>query len=168
MNFDTPKVVCGICNGKGGFKKLKQDYLDTNWIDCAYCQGYGFVDDTSTQEKVLEHLIYNKYKTKIISLFSKFGKVKVVTSESEKTDMFVRIFPYERKIWTTLVKHMLKFAHYHEKIDIYPKQAFYYTDDDEHYIDWELHIFMHSLEDLDGLFDLIRLYNDSIGGKYIG
>jgi hypothetical protein len=162
MDFKTPKVVCGVCNGKGGFRKLKDNFLDTNWIDCAYCEGYGFVDDTTTEEEVTTHLTYNRYKTKLESSFSILGELKVVTSESEKTDMFVKILPYNRKNWTTLIKHILKFSHHHDKIKVLPKQAFYHTDDETHYIDWELHITMHTLEDLDGLLELVRMYNDTL------
>lgn len=167
MDFSTPKVVCGVCNGKGGFRKLKDNFLDTNWIDCAYCQGYGFVDDTTTEEEVITHLTYNHYKTNLESVFNILGEVKLVTSESETTDMFLRIVPYNRKNWTTLVKHMIKFAHHNGKVQMFPKMAFYYTDDESHYSDWELHITMHALEDLDGLLELIRVYNDTlaVGGE---
>lgn len=167
MDFNTPKSICGVCNGKGGFKKLKDNAFDTNWIDCAYCEGYGFIDDTSTEEEVEHNLIYNKYRNNLILQLCRLGEIELCTSECEGKDMFIRILPSDRKKWTTLIKHLLKFSYYSEKVSILPKQVFYHTENDNHYIDWELHITTHELSDLEGIIELVQVYNDTVsyGGR---
>jgi hypothetical protein len=169
MDFDTPKVTCPVCNGKGGFRRLKQDFLDSNWTDCAYCEGYGFVEDTSTEEEVTSHLLYNRYKTKLILELQKLGQVILCTSEHEGKDMFVQFLPFnreatDRKKWTTLVKHILKFAKHNEKVSVTPKHVFHITDDDEIFVDWELYITTHELKDMEGLIEVIKFYNETIAG----
>jgi hypothetical protein len=88
--------------------------------------------------------------------------------------MFIRFSPFnkepsDRKKWTALVKHLLKFSKHSEKVKVYPKQAFHPSDDDNGYdgfnIDWELHITTHELKDLESLIEVMKFYNDTIGGN---
>jgi hypothetical protein len=170
-------VVCPVCNGKGGFRKLKNDYLDSNWTECAYCDSYGFVDDTSTEEEVSSHLLYNRYKTQLTVQLSILGDIITCTSEHEGHDMFIRILPFnrepsDRKKWTTLIKHLLKFSENSEKVNVFPKQAFYPNSEEYgagYVVDWELHITTHELKDLEGLVEVIKFYNETVNGgtKYL-
>src|SRR5437763_16315201 len=177
MDFTKPKVACPVCSGKGGFRKLKQDYLDSNWTECAYCNSYGFVDDNTTEEEVNSHLLYNRYKTKITIQLAKLGDVITCTSEHKGHDMFIRFLPFnrepsDRKKWTTLIKHLLKFSENSKSVKVHPKQAFHPSSEEYGQgfaIDWELHITTHELQDLESLIELIKFYNETVdgGAKYL-
>jgi hypothetical protein len=156
MDLSTPKVVCGVCHGKGGFRKLKKDFLDTNWNDCPYCEGYGFVDDNTTEDECQEVLIYNRYRNNLILELQMLGDVKVCNLD------YVEIIPFDRKRWTALLKHIMKFSYHNENVNVDVKHSFYYKGEEELETKWELHIHKHKLEDIQGLIDLIKFYNDTI------
>jgi hypothetical protein len=153
MDFTTPKAVCGVCHGKGGFRKLKKDYLDSNWIDCMYCEGYGFVDDKTSEDECRNELVCNRYRNNLMLQLQELGDVKVCSLD------YVEVIPFDRKKWTALLKHIMKFAFHSEKVNIDIKHAFYYQGDDELATKWELHIHTHKMEDIEGLIDLIKFYN---------
>lgn len=154
------KVVCSVCGGKGGFSKSKNHALDSNWNDCLYCEGYGFTDETSTDSECREFLQYVKHRNSILGELANLGEVSIISTENIGKDLYVKIVPIVRNRWVELVKTMLKFAHYSETISITPKQSFYYTELGKHHTYWELHIDMHSFKDLEGLTDLLKMYNN--------
>lgn len=162
MDFTTPKVACGVCHGKGGFKKLKKDYLDPNWIDCLYCEGYGFVEDKTTEEECREELIRNRYRNNLVLEFQILGDVKVCNLD------YVKVSPFDRKKWTALLKHIMKFSYHSEKINIDIKHCFYYKGEEELETTWELDIHTKELQDIEGLIELLKFFNDTVGGSNDG
>lgn len=159
MDFTTPKAVCSVCHGKGGFRKLKKDFLDTNWIDCPYCEGYGFVDDKTNEAECRTELVYNRYRNNLILELQMLGDVKVCNLD------YVKIEPFDRKKWTSLLKHIMKFSYHSEKVNIDIKHCFYYQGEEELVTNWELYIHMQETEDIVGFIELLKFYNDSIGGR---
>lgn len=160
MDFNKPKMVCGVCHGKGGFRKLKKDFLDTNWIDCPYCDGYGFVDDNTTEEECRDDLIQNRYRNKLVLELQMLGDVKVCNLE------YVKIVTQDRKRFSQLLKHLMKFSYHSETIKIEIKRTFYLDENEEQADYWEFFIKTNKITDLDGLIEMLGFYNDSvIGGK---
>jgi hypothetical protein len=156
------KVACPVCTGKGGFRKLKQDYLDTNWVDCAYCDGYGFVEDTMTEDDARDFLTFSNYRNKIINELSPVGDVKVLSSEHLGKDMYIQVVPTNKKVWIPFLKMLNKFSAYSVSLTATPKQVFFYDKDkDTHHYYLELYITTDSLQALDGFIELIQLFNDT-------
>lgn len=156
MDFNKPKMVCGVCHGKGGFRKLKKDFLDTNWIDCPYCDGYGFVDDNTTEEECRDDLLYNRYRNNLILELQMLGNVETCNLE------YIRMAPFDRKQWTTLLKHIMKFSFHSEKVNVDIKHCFYYKGEEELATNWELIISTQEIKDIEGLIELLRFYNQTL------
>jgi predicted metal-binding protein len=157
--MSTTKVACGVCSGKGGFRKIKEHMLDTNWIDCVYCDGYGFVEEKESPHEA-DFQKFDEYRDKIEEELEVMADVHVVSTDTLGKDLYVKINPHERKYWVELVKTMLKYAHYSSRVTITPKQVFYFTDEHENKMYWELFITTTSIHDLDGVVDLLKMYND--------
>ncbi|MER2007929.1 MAG: hypothetical protein ABS939_10830 [Psychrobacillus sp.] len=157
-------ITCPVCGGKGGFRKIKKDMYDTNWTDCLYCNRYGFIEDKTSEDECRDYLIYENYKSKIINELSNVASVDTYISDIIGKDLYIKISvePKERNKWVNLVKTLLKFSHYSKTVDIIPKQVFFYTEEGNHHIYWELNISMLSLKDLEGLYDIIKMYNTTL------
>jgi hypothetical protein len=158
---EKEKVICALCHGKGGFKKAKKDHLDSNWIDCGYCEGYGFVEETTTEVEEEEFLTYNKYKNTLTLQLCKLGEIKIIETNDLGKDLYIKIMPHKRNHWVGLIKYLLKFAYYSERVNILPKQAFHF-DGEHNFIHWELYITTQELSDFDGILEVIRLYNETV------
>jgi hypothetical protein len=164
METVTPyNVACPVCHGKGGFRKVKQDFLDSNWTDCGYCEGYGFVKEVMTEEECRESLEFLSYKNKIVGELFAIADVKVMSAKNIGEDLYIKVVPHKRSDWIELVKMLLKFAHHSERVSIQVKQVFNHREKDDkssYYMFWELEILMNSLDDLDGIIDLLVMYNE--------
>lgn len=162
MDFTTPKTICAVCHGKGGFRKLKKDYLDTNWIDCGYCEGYGFVDDKSTTSEVKNNLLHNRFRSRLAIHLQILGTVKVCNLD------YVKIEPFDRKTWSAFIKHVVKFSHHSDNVKVNVKQDFGCNDEGDIQVFWELGISTKELKDIESFIELVKFYNEMTGGsKYV-
>lgn len=156
------KVACMVCGGKGGFRKPKQDFLDTNWVDCLYCDGYGFIEDTMTNDDAKDFLTFSNYRTRIINEMAPVGDVKILSSEILGKDMYIQVVPTNKKVWIPFLKMLNKFSAYSETFTATPKQVFFYDkEDNAHHYYLELYIATESLRALDGFIELIQLFNET-------
>lgn len=163
MDFSVPKVVCGVCHGKGGFRKLKKDFLDINWIDCPYCEGYGFVDDNTTYDECKQHLLYDKYKNYLTLEFQLLGNVKVFTSETEERDIYLRLSPFNGRKFSQLLKHLLKYSLHSDTVNIMAKRVFILENEEDGISDdCELFITLNKITDLDGVLELVKFFNEIV------
>lgn len=159
---NKPKVICGVCNGKGGWSKEKKNPIDDNWIDCGYCDGYGFHNDSETSlNKYESHILnYNRYKKIITELLQDtICSVTEFTTDDMGQTLRLRIVPYGKTMFSQFTEYLLKVSAYSQRVDIELNQKFYY--DLKHkscFYYWELVIRPKELSDLDGIVDVIRLW----------
>jgi hypothetical protein len=159
--METTKVACPVCSGKGGFRKQKKDFLDSNWTDCIYCEGYGFVDEMVEEEDARDFLKYSNYRSKLHSELSSIGEVTAISCDTIGKDLLVQIVPKKKNVWVPFLKTLTKFSAYNNSLTAVPKQVFFYNKAKEsHHYFIEVDITMESLSCLDGLIELIKVYNE--------
>lgn len=143
-------------------RNKKKDVFDSNWTDCLYCNCYGFIDETMTEDECRDYLVFENHKKKILNELNGLADVQTIYTDVLGKDIYIKAVPYSRGTWVSLIKSMLKFAHYNDNISVVPKQAFYYTDEGNHFVYWELFITTNSLSDLEGLIELLIMYNSTL------
>lgn len=150
--------ACVVCHGKGGFKKVKNDFLDSNWTDCLFCDGYGFIKDSDIPVEDLS--AFEKFRTGVIKELEGIAEFNDFYCSDEKGNniyISIDVKPTERNKWVGLVKTLLRYAYYSETSTILPRQVFYFTGDN-YRIHWEFDITVNSKYDLSGILDVIRMY----------
>jgi hypothetical protein len=162
METNTKFVVCYVCGGKGGWKKDKRTPLDSNWVDCPYCDGYGFIKEDAEQKnnEALIHT-YNHYKKIITELLTdEICSVQSFTTEDMGKTIVIKIIPYDKKTFQEFVSYLLKFGAYSKtlKVDMIQKHIFD-KKTNKFYPSWELVLYPDNLEALDGFIDLIKLWD---------
>jgi hypothetical protein len=160
------KVICGVCNGKGGWKKDVSSPVDDNWNQCPYCDGYGFLDDTNGDDKRKEaHILkYNHYKKLITELLSDSicSITNFTTDDSGKT-IKIRVAPYNKTAFTQFAEYVLKIGHYSSKINIRLSQQYFFDEKfGKCFFYWELILEPDDLSDMDGFVDAIKIWKKVI------
>jgi len=147
----VPKVICGVCHGKGGFKNA-----DVGWVDCLYCDKYGFVDDHAKEHECREDLLYNKYRNALVSQLQILGTVKVCSLS------YIKIDPFDKRKWVSFLKSVLKYSHHNENINICVKHVFEYGKDGRIIDFWELIVSTKEMKDIEGLIELLKFHNKTV------
>lgn len=152
--------VCPVCHGKGGWKTDKKDYLHYNWMDCPHCDGFGFKEKPEPDSDSLKLLNYAKNLAKLKKELSELANVSALSSIEEGKDLYIALVPKKRDIWMNFVKSLLKYSHYADTIKIDVSQSFFYSGNNYHYY-WEVFVDLNSMESVEGLVELVMLYNRS-------
>ena len=152
------QTICKVCGGLGGWKKEVKHWSDTNWNDCHYCEGYGFIDgETKEQSDSSFLLAYNGYKKIITDVLENYGKLISYQTQDQGKSIEISLVPNNKQAFADFTKALLKFGYFHTRLNVTMYQAFFYepTDGLFHYY-WKMVLSPQELTDLDGFVDLIR------------
>lgn len=157
MDNKIVQVICRVCGGKGGcYVRAKE------WIDCGYCDGFGFhaqeEQDDTEQSLLLKYNLYRKQISELllesianVDSFDTFDAGKTIT---------IHISPYNRNVFGEFTKFILKLAHYSTTIEIKLLQEFYYKKDGDKYSSkWVLVLKPDTLSDLEGFIDVLKYWD---------
>ncbi len=154
------KVSCNVCGGKGGWNNKKPDPYDSAWQDCYFCDGFGFYEKEPSETHNTFFGEYLGYKKRIIeALTDNICQVKNYTTENMGQTIEISIIPYNRGVFSDFVNYILKLGHYSSKLEIKVIQEFYYKPETNNYTHgWKLILEPNELSDLDGFYDIIKLW----------
>lgn len=157
-------VTCSICSGKGGWKKEVNHRLDDNWVDCGYCEGYGFhdsIEDDYGYDFESHILMYNHYKKLITELISdNIASIDSFTTYDMGETITMQLVPYSREKFGQFVAYMLKLCGHSTNLDadISQKQL-YNKSSNNYYTRWEITICASHLNDLEGFVNIIKFWD---------
>jgi hypothetical protein len=159
-------VVCKVCGGKGGWPIDRRSPFDDNWMDCGYCEGYGFHEKQDEEPDVQSKIhAYNGYRKQIIDLLNEVvANVDSFTTTDGGKTIEIQISPYSKQIFSDFVKFVLKLSLYSTKIDIKVTQDYYCKKGTDKYTyQWKIFLQPDELRDLEGFIDVVKLW-DKKGG----